>query len=196
MTHFPRLARATWLATPLLACGLLACSPALDWRTVRPPDAADLVATFPCKPQNHERTLTLPGMSGGPLRMHLLACQADGVTWAVSYFTTATPAQRAQALAALREALWHNTASAAPAQARRQLLGAVAVPGATPHPDATVWHMQGQRPRTTSQMQAVQLKAWHFSHGMAVFQASASAEALRVDDPRLQAFEQGLTFPR
>ena len=191
MTHLSRLA-----ALLLLACSLPACSPALDWREVRPPDAADLVAMFPCKPQAHERLLTLPGMSGGPLKVHLLACQADGVNWAVTYFTAASPTQRAQALAALRESLWHNTASAAPAQARRQLQGTATVPGMTPHPDATVWWMQGQRPQSTSQMQAVQLKAWHFSHGMTVFQASASADALQADDPRLEAFEQGLTFPR
>jgi hypothetical protein len=190
MTPLPRLAAALWLA-----CLLPACSPALDWREVRPANASGLVARFPCKPQAHERSLALPGMAGGTLRMHLVACQADGVTWAVSYFTAASPTQRAQALAALREALWHNTASAAPAQARRRLLGDAAIPGATPHPDATVWHMQGQRPLSTSQMQPVQLKAWHFSHGMAVFQASASAEALRADDPRLEAFERGLTFP-
>jgi len=191
MTFLPRLAVAWWLA-----CVLPACSPALDWREVRPADAADLVAMFPCKPQAHERSVSLPGVAGGPLRMHLLACQADGVTWAVSYFTAASPAQRIQALAALREALWHNTASAAPAQATQQLLGHAAIPGATPHPDATVWHMQGQRPLSTSRMQPVQLTAWHFSHGMTVFQASASADALRVDDPRLEAFERGLTFPR
>ncbi|RZL10193.1 MAG: hypothetical protein EOP40_07300 [Rubrivivax sp.] len=190
MTLFPRLV-AMWC----LAGMLPACSPALDWREVRPPEATGLVAMFPCKPQAYERSLALPGVAGGPLRMHLLACQAEGVTWAVSYFTATSPAQRAQALAALREALWHNTASAAPAQASRQLLGAAAIPGATPHPDATVWHMQGQRPLSTSRMQPVQLMAWHFSHGMAVFQASASAEALRVDDPRLEAFERGLTFP-
>ncbi len=195
MTHLSRLA-ALWL----LACALPACSPALDWREVRPPDAAGLVAMFPCKPQAHERLLTLPGVTGGPLEVHLLACQADGVNWAVTYFTAALPVQRAQGLAALRESLWHNTASAvsasAPTQASRQLLGAATVAGMTPHPDATVWWMQGERPRNTSQMQAVQLKAWHFSHGMAVFQASASADALQADDPRLEAFEQGLTFPR
>ena len=47
-----------WLAAATLA--LTACSPALDWRQVRPDDAG-VEAMFPCKPLSHARTVPLAG---------------------------------------------------------------------------------------------------------------------------------------
>lgn len=155
---------------------------------------------LPCKPEHRAREVVLPRVSDQALQLHLLACQADDVTWAISYMDTGTPTRRAVALAALRDALWTNTmantTASEPDQARRQDLRAAEVPGMTPHPDARVWWMRGQRPDGNGGHRPVELVAWHFSRGLKVFQATASAPTLRPDDPRLEAFEQGLTFPR
>ena len=45
-----------WLAAATLT--LAACSPALDWRQVRPDDTG-VEAMFPCKPLSHARTVPM-----------------------------------------------------------------------------------------------------------------------------------------
>lgn len=194
-TPLPLLVLTLTLALAVLP-GLQACSPSLHWREVTPPHSGGLTMAFPCKPDHQERTVAITGLPGEPVRLHLLACQADDVTWAVSYFDAGTPERRLLALAALREALWRNTSATGAPQARQEDLGPVQVPGMTAHPDAHSWWMQGQRPASSSEMAPVQLKAWQFSRGLTAFQVSASARSLRPDDPRLEAFEQGLTFLR
>jgi hypothetical protein len=65
--------RAFFLAVPAaltLCAGLTACSPALDWREIRPEDSG-AVAMFPCKPTTHARKVQL---AGGEVLLTLYAC--------------------------------------------------------------------------------------------------------------------------
>lgn len=184
------------MAAAGLLLALAACAPSLNWREVRPPQAQGLVLMFPCKPEHLERRLTLPGLAGGPVTMHLLSCEADGATWALSYLDAGTPERWLQAPQVLGEALWGNLSMGRPVSgdARREL-GPTSVPGMTPHPAARLWRMSGQRPVSATQYDAVQVQAWYFTKGLSVFQASVWAPALREDDPGLKAFATGFNFP-
>lgn len=193
-TVFRFVSAATAASGLLLA--LMACAPSLNWREVRPPQGQGLVLMFPCKPEHHERRLTLPGLNGGPVTMHLLSCEADGRTWALSYLDASTPERWLQAPHALSDALWANLSVGRPASgdARRDL-GPAAVPGMTPHPAARIWQMTGQRPVSATTFEAAQVQTWLFTKGLSVFQASVWAPALREDDPGLKAFASGFNFP-
>lgn len=182
---------------PALLCAslLAACTPSLNWREVRPAEADGLVAMFPCRPDHVQRTVPLSGLDGGPVTLHVLSCQAGGIQWALSHADAGTPARRRQALAALNASLWQNLSAHDPSQARRRPLGAFQVPGATPHPDAQAWSLTGMRPVSTNRMVPVRVKAWHFSHGLRVFQATAWQPALQDDDPRVEGFAEGFNFP-
>ena len=68
-----------WLVSGCLA--LAACSPALNWREVRLEPGA-LVALLPCKPDQGARAVSLGGQN---LTMHMMGCEADSATFAVSY---------------------------------------------------------------------------------------------------------------
>ena len=68
-----------WLVSGCLA--LTACSPALNWREVRLEPGA-LVALLPCKPDQGARAVSLGGQN---LTMHMMGCEADSATFAVSY---------------------------------------------------------------------------------------------------------------
>lgn len=175
---------------------LTACAPSLNWREVRAPQGQGLVLMFPCKPEHRERQVAVQGLSGGSATMHLLSCQANGATWALSYLDAGTPERWRQAPQALSDALWANLSQGpASGERERQDLGPTTVPGMTPHAAAHTWRMRGQRPVSVTQYEAVQVQAWHFSKGLSVFQASVWAPALREDDPGLKAFESGFNFP-
>lgn len=62
----------------LVLSGAVACSPALNWRSVA---LGELALTLPCKPDRAQRTVTLGGQS---LDMEMVGCQADGALFAVS----------------------------------------------------------------------------------------------------------------
>src|SRR3982751_5120276 len=64
----------------LLALLPAACAPALDWRSVQMPDT-ELVAQLPCRPGRFERTVAVADLQ---LRMFMLSCEADGVTYGVA----------------------------------------------------------------------------------------------------------------
>lgn len=119
----------------LLLAGLAAlggCSPALDWRSVRPADGA-VAVWMPCKPDRHERPVQLA--AGLKVTLQMQVCDAGGTTWAVSSFEVAESAAVDAALEALRaarpaqlggserEARAYTPAGAAPrAQAQRILV--------------------------------------------------------------------------
>lgn len=66
-----------------LAGVLMACSPALDWRTVRH-EAAPVEAVLPCKPERATREVPLLGPGQPPVALHMLSCRAAGHTFAVA----------------------------------------------------------------------------------------------------------------
>ena len=148
----------TVLIAPAAALSMAACSPALDWREVRPAGTA-VVATLPCKPNVSTRTVELAGQV---VRLSLLACKAEDLTWALAAADVAEPARVGPALLALRESTRANL--------QGQVVEAVpaAVRGATPHAAQARVFVRGHRQDGT----AASARFIVFSHGTQVFQAT------------------------
>lgn len=95
---------------------LAACSPALDWRTVRH-DAAAVEAVLPCKPERATREVPLLGPGQPPVALHMLSCRAAGHTFAVAAVRLpdgVADGTAAQWLAAWRRAAWATLRVTAP----------------------------------------------------------------------------------
>ncbi len=193
-TGLPPGARALSALVTVLLLNLGACAPAANWREVSPAQAANLKALFPCKPDHASRQMRLDGLSD-PVEMHLLSCEADGATWALTYTTTASPTQRIAALAALHDNLIRRVSQPgrSPAQVA-QVQGAPSVKGSTEHPHQGQWWIQGVRPLDTGQVEPVTVSTWQFSRGLTVFQATVWQNPLLVDDLRLRTFIEGFNF--
>lgn len=135
----------------LAAClllALMACSPRLDWREVRPAGAG-VLALFPCKPDIESR-------EQGPARMGLAACKAAGLGFSLTWAQLNDPALVGPALRQMRESLAVRlNASAAPALA-------VQVSGMTPNTQAL------QQSLRAEQQQA---EVAVFARGLRVYQA-------------------------
>jgi hypothetical protein len=184
----------------LMASG---CSPGLDWRQVMPAQADGLQAWFPCKPDMHERQLVLAGMSA-PVQMRLLSCQTGEDTWALSYFTATDAASVPQALNEMAASMQRNLAAASqlaggPAEVTARKLGGMTVPHMTPQANSQAWRLEALRPDGLGRPLRVQVTAWHFSHGMTVFQASVSRpiEAVKAQSSEdlTSPFFSGFQFP-
>lgn len=192
----PLVFRLGWI----LALYLAACAPALNWREVKPADAQGLVAVFPCKAETAVRRLVVPGLEGAAVDLHVLSCQAGGMTWALSHLDAGTPQRLTQALPALDQALWRNLAPSPSQQAQRQDLGPTHIKGADAHAASRQWLLKGSRPVSTTRSEPVQVTTWTFARGLTAFQASVwkntTDGALLVDDPAAEAFVQGFNFPR
>ena len=174
--------RASFLAVPAtltLCAGLTACSPALDWREIRPEDSG-AVAMFPCKPTTHARKVRL---AGGEVLLTLYACTADDTTWALAFTDLADPARVGRALDELRLSAAANIGAGAP----RTL--PLAVEGATPSTAAGRVALEGKR----SDGVAVQEQVAVFAKGTRVFQATAIGARLPAEG--LDVFFDGLRTP-
>ncbi len=192
-------------------CGLFlsGCAPALNSRQMDLAEADGLRLSWPCKPDRIERTLRLEGLAH-PLRLVMWSCEAGGATWVVSAarlndVTQVSPTLRALATAtegnlawADRQARQQAPESGHPAWQRAEL-GAVQVPGMTPNPDARGWHIQGLKPQGTSGAQPLSVQAWHFSHGLTVFQAAIwqGSDPLprQNGEEAAEVFRRSLHFP-
>jgi hypothetical protein len=150
----------TSLARRAAALALLlgGCSPALDWRDVRP-EGGGLSLQFPCRPVAQERRLWLAGAS---VKLVLQACSAGGQTWGLGVADVADPARVAQALLALRAAAAANLGAL---DATELPLG---VPGATPSTASARLRLKGRLPDGAG----VQMEFAVFAIGTRVFQAS------------------------
>ncbi len=206
------LIRTAPLWVVLCALPLAACAPELNWREVRPANAQALQAVFPCKPDVAERRIALAGLAE-PVTLHLLSCQADGAMWALSHFTVSDVAQVPAALRALAAATRGNVEAAAQQGAgalpgrpdfRAVELAPVAVPRMTPQPDARAWRFETSSPGAEpTQRVPLAVTAWHFSHGLAVFQAAVwqRGEAVTAQPSvysgrdAANTFFQGFHFP-
>ena len=155
-----------------LPAALLACSPALDWREVRPEGTA-VTALFPCRPERHEREVPI---AGATLRMQLHACDAAGSTFSLAVVDGVDPARVEPVLAALKASAAANVGGGAPR------VEPFAPPGATPNPSSALVHVEGRRPDG----RAATLHAGFFVHGVRVFQATAVGDRLTED--ALQSF--------
>ncbi|MCM5678522.1 hypothetical protein M8A51_03135 [Schlegelella sp. S2-27] len=163
-------------AAALTGVALAACSPALDWRQVRPEDAG-IEALFPCKPLTHARTVPLAGQ---PTRMMLHACSRGGLTFALTHAELQDPARVTPALGELR------AAAAANLDGTERVVGAMQVPGMTPNPQALRLEVQGRRPDGSPLVQQVAL----FTKGTRVYQASVIGT--RLPQEAVDSFFTGL----
>ncbi len=147
----------------MVVLGLSGCSPALDWREVRPADSG-VLAFFPCRPEHHVRTLPLAGQ---PVEMRLSSCKADGMTFAISHAALRDPTDAPSALGELRVAAASNVGMAeAPA------LADFVVPGASLTPGSGRIRAVGRLPGG----EAATVVALFFARGPRVFQATVFGE--------------------
>lgn len=149
-----------------------ACTPARDWRELRP-EGSSLVVQFPCKPDRHRRDVRLAGRT---VRMHMLVCQDRGTTFALAFADLADPAVVTPALAELRAAALGNVQAAAVREA------GLVVPGMTPNPHAMRLIFDGRRPDGA----VLQEQAGFFAYGLRVYQASVLAS--RLAEPEADTF--------
>lgn len=150
----------------VLACGLSACSPALNWRETRPPDSG-LSALFPCKPDHHVRRVTL---AGAELMMQLSSCTAADSVYALSRVDVGQAVRVTPVLQALREAAAENIGGPTTVKDPQP------VPGMTPHPLAQRLGWSGKR--ADGSMIAAQ--AMFFTQGTQVYQATVVGTRLNA----------------
>lgn len=160
---------AAWSAAAAALWGVVACSPALEWRQVRPPDWS-LGFSLPCRPEQHERQVPL---AGAEVPMRMVSCTADGHLFAVTSADLADPQRVGPALQALAEAAQAN------AQARVLSQTPARVRGMTPNPNARQFTLQGRH----ADGAPLRLRVLVFAHGARVFQASVVGQA--SDDSRM-----------
>jgi hypothetical protein len=156
---------------------LLGCSPALEWREVRPPGSS-AQALFPCKPSSHARTVTL---AGAAVEMSLYACAASQVSYALAFTDMLDPALVTPALDELARAAGANLQVTQPAAS-----APLAVPGMTPNARAASWTLSGRLPDGRPVQEQLAL----FAYGTRVYQATAVGE--RLDAAAWESFLAGL----
>jgi hypothetical protein len=172
---------AAFVTAAALATALTAgCSPALDWREVRPDDSGAMLL-MPCKPASHARRLPL---AGAPVAWTLYACSAGEVTWALGFADLGDPTRVGAALAELEAAALGNIGAAAPG--RREPLR---VAGATPQAAAVMLRASGRRPDGTAVEEQVAL----FTKGTRVYQATAVGARLPTE--AIETFFDSLRTP-
>lgn len=159
-----------------LAIAVLGCSPARDWREVRPA-GLQLRWTLPCQPDTMARRLAL---GGSTVELQLWVCSDGGTTFALSSADVGDPRRGSPALVALGAAARANIAG------RIEDEEPARVPGMTPHPDAKRWRMAGHLPDGRAVTQEVAV----FAFGNRVYQATAFAA--RPDTAAVQVFFDSL----
>ena len=154
--------RLLTLSTAVLgALALAACSPAFNWREVRP-DNTRLSFLLPCKPDKAEKVVPLGGQ---PTTLAMLGCDAGGATFAVAVAdlgNTQGAASAAPVLARWQQLTLDNM-QADPATLSRL---ALKVAGAAGEPPVVRVQAQGRRVDGS----AVTGQAAYFAQGTQVFQ--------------------------
>lgn len=154
------MSRSLLVFVALLAAllALAACSPAFNWREVRPENTR-LSLLLPCKPDKAEKVVPLGGQA---TTLSMLGCDAGGATFAVAVADVGNAAQTAPVLA-----LWQDLtlANMHAAPDSRQLISQK-VPGASVAVPVVRVQAQGQR----ADGAAVNGQAVYFSQGSQVFQ--------------------------
>ena len=155
---------------------LVGCTAALDWRQLQP-EGWSLAASLPCKPASQQRRVALAGQT---VVLAMLACTADGHTFALASADLGNPARVGVVLQALGRAAQANV------QGQVLVEQPAAVPGMTPNPEARRWRLQGRLPGGQAVAEQVQV----FAHGTRVFQAAVIGP--QADEARAGPFFDGL----
>ena len=163
----------------VLIGGLVACSPALNWRETRPPNS-EVSALFPCKPDHHVRRVTL---AGAELAMQLSSCTAADSVYALSRIDVNRADRVTPVLQALREAAAGNIGGPTAVK------GAQPVPGMAPHPLAQRLGWSSLRADGTP----IAAQATFFTRGTQVYQATVVGA--RLDADALDTFFAALKLP-
>lgn len=171
-----------WRLLGPLVLALAACSPTHNWREIRPA-GSPLLALMPCKPDQAERPAPL---GDTPVTLHMLSCEAGGLTFAVAWAELAGTDRPAVALAR-----WRGAALAAirvdPGRASDPALQWTPVVRGADQALGLV--AQG----TQHEQRAVQMRAAHFSRGQQVYQAAMYGADL--PDEVVTTFFEGLRLP-
>jgi len=110
-----------------LGCSLLACSPGLNWRDVRPAQSP-LLALFPCKPDAAERNLPLGDQE---VLVKMLVCEADGALFTLASTDVKSASKLAETLELWRKATLTQMKAGASNVTPFALKGALALPQAS-----------------------------------------------------------------
>ena len=158
MTIFPSKARVMSRMVLAGVIVLMACSPTLNWRDVRP-DNTGLRLLLPCKPDKAQRSVPLGGQ---PTVLAMLGCDAGGATFALAVATVPVASQLAAVQAGWQAATLANMKAIGPGQTTT-----LKVPGASLQPPAVLVQASGQR----ADGQPVYSQAAYFAQGRQLFQA-------------------------
>jgi len=204
MAPFYRAGRpAVSLSAALALIALTGCGRGPDWREMKPPEADGLQARFPCKPDSASRMVAIPGLAG-ERRVQMLVCQHEGTSWSLAYTRLGDVREVTPALEGLQQSLRSNLQAAATLvapdvrPAESPPVG-VDVPRMTPQPAARALAFRTERPDGLGRPMKMRVNAWHFAHGLTVFQAvvwqPAERPALESGDDVADTFLQGFQFP-
>jgi hypothetical protein len=162
---------------PVVAALLCACTPALDWRQVSPPEWG-VSAMFPCRPSSLARQVALPAAQ---VEMRIYACNVEGNTYALGGFALGDVRDVTATLGHLRDAAARNIGGGAPSARSFE------VPGMTPNPQAGRVTLQGRRPDGSAVTEHLLL----FARGTHLYQATVVGDA--PPDAAVTTFFGGLT---
>lgn len=188
----PGRIRATTGLTVIGGClGLLtvACAPALNWREVSLADAEGLRAMFPCKPDQVSQRMSWPG--GAPVNVSLWSCRAGGYLWGVSAVKVRDVTEVSVVLNGWSDALRGRSGY--------RVVSTLApfVKGSTPLPQAMAFELQPKQGVEGSAKALPPGWAWHFSHGLTLFQVSVwslEGELPTKSEDVVSTFKNGFYF--
>ena len=191
---------ATAPAALFVAFALAACSPAFNWREIRP-DNSGLSLLFPCKPEKAEKMVPL---GGPPTNLILLGCDTGGATFAVAMADISDASKVPTVLEQWQNLTLANmnaplipvaAASATAAQAVQAVQGTlltqralIKVPGANLLSPPVLVKARGQRPGGGG----VTGHAAYFSRGTQVFQVVLYADKVQPEES--ETFFSSLKF--
>ncbi|HEY3047020.1 MAG TPA: hypothetical protein VGJ72_06105, partial [Polaromonas sp.] len=134
----PRLT-LIFLAAGLSALlALAACSPAFNWREVRPENTR-LRLLLPCKPDKAQKVVPF---GGKPTTLSMLGCEAGGVTFAVAVVDLGNPGEVSNAASILAQ--WQSV-TLANMKAGAAQVSSLQLPGAGMAQPPVLVKAQGQR---------------------------------------------------
>ncbi|MES2977581.1 MAG: hypothetical protein V4731_04090 [Pseudomonadota bacterium] len=165
------------LAALISSClSLLACSPALNWREVRP-EGTRLSLLLPCKPDYAKKEVPL---GGSPVLLSMAGCGAAGATFAVAFADLEDPAKVAPTLAQWQALTLANMKAAPPSASGapdRTRIETLKLPKALPQPQPTRVFARGQR----ADGSPVLGQAGYFAQGTQVFQVVIYAKEIKPE---------------